>query len=68
MLEPHAGVFVGNLTARIRDRLWEKVEREMKDGSAVMLYSARTEQGFSVRSQGDRTRLPHRFRGSDVDT
>ena len=63
MREPHAGVFVGNLAARIRDRLWEKVEREMKGGSALMLFSARTEQGFLVRSHGDRSRLPADFDG-----
>jgi CRISPR-associated protein Cas2 len=63
MLEPHAGVFVGNVAGRIRDRLWEKVEREMKGGSALMLYSARTEQGFLVRSYGDRSRLPIDFEG-----
>lgn len=63
MIEPHAGVFVGNVGARIRDRLWEKVEREMKEGSALMLFSARTEQGFLVRSHGDRSRLPVDFEG-----
>ena len=63
MIEPQAGVFVGNLSARVRDKLWEKVEREVKEGSAVMLFSARTEQGFAVRSHGDRTRVPVDFEG-----
>lgn len=63
MIEPQAGVFVGNLTGRVRDRLWEKVEREISDGSAVMLYSARTEQGFAVRSWGDRRRIPVDWEG-----
>lgn len=58
MIEPQAGVFVGNLPARVRDKLWEKVEREVREGSAVMLYSARTEQGFAVRCHGDRRRVP----------
>lgn len=63
MIEPQAGVFVGNLSGRIRDKLWEKVVREVKEGSAVQLYSARTEQGFAVRVHGDRTRLPIDFDG-----
>lgn len=63
MIEPQAGVFVGNLTARIRDKLWEKVQREVTDGSAVLLHSARTEQGFAVRCHGDRKRNPIDFDG-----
>lgn len=63
MVEPQAGVFVGNLTSRIREKLWDKVVREAKDGSAILLYSARTEQGFAMRSYGDRRRLPVDFDG-----
>lgn len=63
MIEPQAGVFVGNLTARIRDKLWEKVVKEVTDGSAVLLHSARTEQGFTVRCHGDRKRIPVDFDG-----
>lgn len=63
MIEPQAGVFVGRISARIRDRLWEKVVREVKEGSAVLLCSARTEQGFSIRCHGDRTRVPVDFEG-----
>ena len=63
MIEPQAGVFVGNLPARVRDRLWEKVVREVTSGSAVQLFSARTEQGFAVRVHGDRSRVPVDFDG-----
>ncbi len=63
MIEPQAGVFVGNLPARVRDKLWEKVEREVKEGSAVLLHSARTEQGFAVRCHGDRSRVPVDWEG-----
>lgn len=62
-IEPQAGVFVGHVSARIRDRLWDKVEREVKQGSAVMLFSARTEQGFAVRVHGERARVPVDFEG-----
>ena len=44
MIEPQAGTFVGNVPARVRDRLWDKVVREVKEGSAVLLFSARTER------------------------
>lgn len=63
MIEPQAGTFVGNMSARVRDRLWAKVEREVTEGSAVMAFSARTEQGFAVRVHGDRRRIPVDFEG-----
>lgn len=52
-----------NAPARVRDRLWEKVERESGDGSGVLLFSARNEQGFTVRAFGDRRRFPADFEG-----
>lgn len=48
-----AGIFVGNLSARVRDKLWEKVENERKCKSAIMIYSSDTEQGFRIKSFGD---------------
>ncbi|MBS1705480.1 MAG: type I-E CRISPR-associated endoribonuclease Cas2 [Armatimonadetes bacterium] len=62
-IEPQAGVFVGNLSARVRDKLWEKVERDVTEGSAVLVFSARTEQGFAIRAHGDRRRMPVDFEG-----
>jgi CRISPR-associated protein Cas2 len=64
LIEPQAGVFVGKLSARVRDRLWEKVvTAKVAEGSAVMLYSSRTEQGFTVRLHGERMRMPVDFEG-----
>jgi CRISPR-associated protein Cas2 len=63
MIEPQAGVFVGRLSARVRDALWKKVLDELGDGSAVMLHPAAREQRFAVRSAGDRDRVPVDFEG-----
>ncbi len=62
MIEPEAGVFVGNLPARVRDKLWERVAHET-DESAVMIFSARNEQGFEVRHIGRAFRSPVDFDG-----
>lgn len=56
MIEPRAGVFVGNVSAMVRDRLWEKAEKSAGDGAGMLLHTASTEQGFNVRSFGDNTR------------
>ena len=45
LMEISPGVFVGTLSARVRERLWEIVTENMKTGRAVMVYRARNEQG-----------------------
>lgn len=52
LMEVSAGVFVGRPSARIRDQLWERVIELSGRGRAVMAYTARTEQGFEVRTHG----------------
>ena len=42
MIEPRAGVFVGNPTRRIRDRLWTLLSDRIGDGQAVMIDQPRT--------------------------
>lgn len=63
MIEPEAGVFVGRLSARVRERLWEKVVRSVTEGSAMMISASRTEQGFELVCHEDRDRLPVDFEG-----
>lgn len=63
LIEPKAGVFVGHVSARIRDRLWEKVLQDVKEGDAMMVASAQTEQGFEIRVHGDPNRFPVDFEG-----
>jgi CRISPR-associated protein Cas2 len=63
MIEPHAGVFVGHISLRVREMLWEKVIEEVGTGSAVLIASCKNEQGFSVLAHGDRSRLPIDYDG-----
>ena len=64
LIQPKAGVFVGRLSARVRDRLWERVVKALrKTDAATMIYSDNTEQGFSVRSCGDPSRVMTDFEG-----
>ena len=63
MLEPKAGVFVGRLSARVRDKLWEMVVKSGKADGALMLYGAATEQRFKIRAWGELDREPVDFEG-----
>ena len=49
LLEIAPGVFVGRLAARVRDRLWGRVVSLVKDGRAILVYSARNEQHLSFK-------------------
>lgn len=44
LLEISPGVFVGHVTARVRELLWNEVQARAKDGRALLVYSARGEQ------------------------
>lgn len=44
--EIDTGVFVGNVSARVRLALWERVQNHVKSGRALMVFTARNEQGM----------------------
>lgn len=51
LVEVTPGVFVGRLNARLRDEIWALVLEMVKDGKAIMVFSARnSEQGFAFRT------------------
>ena len=52
MLETKAGVFIGIMSAVVRDKLWEKVENNCLNGGAILAYSSDTEQGFQLKMHG----------------
>jgi CRISPR-associated protein Cas2 len=56
LIEPRHGVFIGTVSAMVRDRLWEMVGEKLKGGGALLLYSSPTEQGFTARATGDTSR------------
>lgn len=53
MLEVHPGVFVGTLSARVRERLWAKACASRKAGGCILVARAQTEQGFTILTHGD---------------
>ena len=63
LLEPRPGVFVGELSALVRDKLWALVQDKSKGGDGILMQSADTEQGFIVKSFGNPDREPIDFDG-----
>ena len=56
LIEPHAGLFVGHVTAMVRDRLWEKCCKGAKDGGVLQIWTTNTEQKFQMRVYGNTKR------------
>ena len=57
LIEPQTNVFVGRVSAMVRDKLWEKVCGGVRGGAATLLYASASEQGFAVRSIGETNRM-----------
>ncbi len=53
LLEVKTGVFVGKVSAIVREKLWDKVGLDRNLSGALMIYSADTEQGFKIELIGD---------------
>lgn len=52
MIEPKAGVFVGKLSALVRDKLWNKIGENVIKGGCILIYTNNNEQGYSIRTHG----------------
>lgn len=63
LLEVRAGVYVGKVSKRIREMLWETVEIGLDAGNAVMAWSSNTESGFDFLTLGGNRRMPKEMDG-----
>ncbi len=56
LLEPRPGVFVGHVSALVRDKLWEMCCQENPQGGVLQIWSTNNEQRFDMRSCGQTDR------------
>jgi CRISPR-associated protein Cas2 len=70
MLEVRPGVFVGQPSAMVRDRLWQQVCTQLEQvkavqerSAAVLLHTTDNEQGYAIRYMGEPTRRLRDFDG-----
>jgi CRISPR-associated protein Cas2 len=68
LLEPRTGVFVGNLNARVRDKLWEKACDGAKGGACMLIHTTNNEQGYTFRTFNDTSRLVYDWEGLQLVT
>lgn len=63
LLEVTPELYVGTVSARVRDELWSAVAACTGDGMSVLIYPTNNEQGFDIRTAGTRRRRPADFDG-----
>lgn len=63
LLEIRAGVYVGDMSRRIREMIWQQVEELAEDGNVVMAWATNTESGFDFITYGENRRMPVEFDG-----
>jgi len=58
LLEIRAGVYIGDVSARIREMVWEQVTTFANEGNVVMAWATNTESGFEFQTFGENRRIP----------
>lgn len=63
LIEIRAGVYVGDLSAKVREMIWAQIVDGIEEGNAIMTWSTNTESGFDFLTLGENRRLPVEFDG-----
>ncbi|HVT43420.1 MAG TPA: type I-E CRISPR-associated endoribonuclease Cas2e [Thermoanaerobaculia bacterium] len=66
LLEIRAGVYVGDLSRKVREMIWDQVEDGIGDGNAVIAWSDNSESGFDFLTSGLNRRIPCELDGLKV--
>ena len=63
LLEVRAGVYIGDVSRRVREMLWEQLDAGYEDGNVVMAWASSHESGYEFQTLGPNRRLPVEFDG-----
>jgi len=63
LLEIRAGVYVGDVSRRVREMIWGQVVKGCGDGNAVLAWSTNNEAGYDFETCGTNRRIPCDFDG-----
>ena len=58
LIEVRTGLYVGDVSKRVREVLWEQVTSYCKEGNASMIWSTNTESGYDFETIGPNRRIP----------
>ncbi|RZB32524.1 MAG: CRISPR-associated protein Cas2 [Desulfobacteraceae bacterium Eth-SRB1] len=63
LLEIRAGVYVGNVSKRIREMIWEQIAALAETGNVAMAWATNNESGFDFQTYGENRRIPIDYDG-----
>ena len=63
LLEVRAGVYVGDVSRRVREMIWYQITELADGGDVVMAWATNTESGFDFITYGENRRMPVEFDG-----
>ena len=63
LLEVRAGVYIGDVSAKVREMIWDHVETGIEEGNVVFAWKTNTESGFDFKTLGQNRRMPVDFDG-----
>ncbi|MBD0670751.1 type I-E CRISPR-associated endoribonuclease Cas2e [Streptomyces sp. CBMA156] len=63
LIEVTPQLYVGTISAKVREELWQAVSGCVGTGVAVLVHTAANEQGFELRTAGEQRRKPVDFDG-----
>ena len=58
LLQIRTGVYVGNVTLRTREMIWQQCNALVDDGNIAMIWTNNTESGFDFQTIGQNRRIP----------
>ncbi len=63
LLEVRAGVYIGDVSKRTREMIWQQLDQGCENGSVVMAWASGNESGYEFQTLGQNRRLPVEFDG-----
>ena len=63
LLEIRAGVYIGDVSRRVREMIWKQCGELLEDGNVVMAWATNTESGFEFQTLGSNRRVPVEYDG-----
>lgn len=58
LLQIRAGVYVGDVSRRVREMIWQQCSELYDEGNVVMAWATNTESGFDFQTLGKNRRMP----------
>ncbi|EOI3504753.1 type I-E CRISPR-associated endoribonuclease Cas2e [Cronobacter dublinensis] len=58
LLELRAGVYVGDVSKRVREMIWHQITELVEEGNVVMAWATNNESGFDFQTYGVNRRIP----------